>query len=127
MNSKVSDVKKERRKALFLREITSIIQQLASDEPAVTQVYVSNVDISANSGIVYVYFSAYMEPGQEIFDKALAVLKLYKPSIRKAFAQQVQTRYAPDLVFVFDKAKERERRVNDLLEKVSSERIDGDK
>ena len=116
-----SDVKRERRKSLFLQEITKLIQELAQQEPAIAQVYVSNVDISANTGICYVYFSSYQEPGEEIFNKALEFLKLYKPSLRKAFAGRVQTRYAPDLVFMFDKAKEKERRINDLLNKVQDE------
>lgn len=116
-----SDVKRERRKSLFLREITSLVQELAIDEPAVANVYVSNIDMSANTGICYIYFSSYQEPGEEVFGKALELLKLYKPSMRKAFAGRVQTRYAPDLVFMFDKAKEKERRVNDLLNKVQDE------
>lgn len=116
-----SDVKRERRKSLFLREITALVQELAIDEPAVAHVYVSNIDLSANTGICYIYFSSYKEPGEEIFGKALEFLKLYKPSMRKAFAARVQTRYAPDLVFMFDKAKEKERRVNDLLNKVQDE------
>lgn len=65
--------------------------------------------------------SSFKEPGQEFFDQALLVLKLYKPSIRKAFAQRVQTRYAPDLVFVYDKGKEKERRITQLLDKVQNE------
>lgn len=116
-----SDVKRERRKSLFLREITTLVQKLAIDEPAIADVYVSNLDMSPNTGICYVYFSSYKEPGEEVFNNALEYLKLYKPSMRKAFAGRVQTRYAPDLVFVFDKAKEKERRVNDLLNKVQDE------
>jgi len=116
--TRVAEVKRERRKALFLREMSTLIQSIASDEPAVAGVYVTHVDISPNSGILYVYFAAFKEPGEEAFKTALSVLKLYKPSIRKAFAQRIQTRYAPDIVFVFNKVKERERRVNDLLDKV---------
>jgi ribosome-binding factor A len=113
-----SDIKRERKKSLFLREVTTIINELAQQEPAVAGVYVSTLELSANLGICYIYLSAYQDPGEEIFNKALAVLKLYKPSLRKAFASRVQTRYAPDLVFVYDKAKERERVVNNLLDKV---------
>ena len=119
--SSVSDVKKERRKKDFFREVTDLIRLLARDEPAVAQVYVTHVEISPNSGICYVYFSTYQEPGEEIFNKALTLLKLYGPSLRKAFAQRVQKRYAPELVFVYDKAKEKERRVIELLDKVHDE------
>ncbi len=116
--SNVSDIKKERRKSLFLREMTLLIRELAERESVVGDIYVSHIDISPNSGVCYVYFSTFKEPGQEVFDNALQILKLYKPSLRKVFAQRVQTRYAPELVFLYDKAKEKERRINDLLNKV---------
>lgn len=116
-----SEVKKERRKSLFLRTISALIQELATKEPAVADLFVSKVDISANSGICYVYFSTFKEPGEQVFDNAMQVLKLYKPSLRKAFAKQVKTRYAPDLVFMYDKVKEKERRITELLDKVHEE------
>ncbi len=119
--SRTSDVKRERRKSLFLRELTSLVQSIAEEEKAVADVYVTQVDLSANSGICYVYFAAYKEPGHEVFLKALEVLKLYKPSIRKAIAGKIQARYTPDFVFLFDKAKEKERRVNQLLDYVQED------
>jgi ribosome-binding factor A len=121
IKSQNSNVKRERRKSLFLREITALVQELSSQEPFVANLYVSKVDISDNSGICYIYMTSFKEPGQEMFDQALPILKLYKPSIRKAFAQRVQTRYAPDLVFVYDKGKEKERRITELLDKVQTE------
>jgi ribosome-binding factor A len=39
----------------------------------------------------------------------------------------VQTRYAPELVFLYDKAKEKERRINDLLNKVQEDLAKEDK
>jgi ribosome-binding factor A len=125
--STVSDIKKERRKSLFLREMTMLIRELAERESVVGDVFVSHIDISPNSGVCYVYFSTYKEPGQEIFDNSLQTLKLYKPSLRKVFAQRVQTRYAPELVFLYDKAKEKERRINDLLCKVQEDLAKEDK
>jgi ribosome-binding factor A len=119
--STVSDIKKERRKSLFLREMTMLIRELAERESVIGDIFVSHIDISPNSGVCYVYFSTFKEPGQEIFDNALQMLKLYKPSLRKTFAHRVQTRYAPELVFLYDKAKEKERRINDLLNKVQED------
>jgi ribosome-binding factor A len=119
--STASEVKRERRKSLFLREITAIFQDLVHEEPTVGQIYISNIDMSSDSGICFVLFSAFKEPGEEVFNSLLSILKLYKPSMRKAFAEKIQTRYAPDLVFVFDKVKEKERRINALLDKVTDE------
>ncbi|NDD54494.1 ribosome-binding factor A [bacterium] len=117
--SAAAEVKRERRKSLFLQEFSVLFQDLYRQEPAFADIFVSKVDLSNDTGVCYVYFSAFKEPGEEIFNKALHVLKLYKPSLRKAFAARVKTRYAPDLVFVYDKAKEKERRINDLLDKVA--------
>lgn len=122
--SSASDIKRERRKSLFLREMTTLIRELAERESVIANIYVSHVEISPNSGVCYVYFATYKEPGEEIFNNALDTLKLYKPSLRKTFAGRVQTRYAPELVFLYDKAKEKERRINDLLNKVQDELSD---
>jgi ribosome-binding factor A len=122
-----SDIKKERRKSLFFREMTQLIRELAEKESIIAEIFVSQVDISPNSGVCYVYFSTYKEPGEEVFNKSLETLKLYKPSLRSGFAKRVQTRYAPELVFIYDKAKEKERRINDLLNKVQTELVDDEK
>jgi ribosome-binding factor A len=122
-----SDIKKERRKSLFLREMVQLIRALTEKESAIADIFVSQVDISPNSGVCYVYFSTYTEPGEEVFNKALETLKLYKPSLRSSFAKRIQTRYAPDLIFLYDKAKEKERRINDLLNKVQTELVQDEK
>jgi ribosome-binding factor A len=119
--SNVNDVKRERRKSLFLQEFSSLFQELLQEEPSLIDVFVSKVDLSNDTGICYIYFATIREPGQEVFDKSLEILKLYKPSLRKAFANRLKTRYAPDLLFVYDKAKEKERRINELLDKVSED------
>ncbi len=119
--SNVYEVKRERRKSLFLQEFSFLFQELLREEPSLIDVFVSKIDLSNDTGICYIYFSAIREPGEEVFNTALATLKLYRPSLRKAFASRIKTRYAPDLIFVYDKAKEKERRINELLDKVSDE------
>jgi ribosome-binding factor A len=119
--SNVYEIKRERRKSLFLQEFSVLFQELLREDSSLIDVFVSKVDLSNDTGICYIYFSAIKEPGEEVFNQALEKLKLYKPSLRKAFANRIKTRYAPDLVFVYDKAKEKERRINELLDKVSEQ------
>ena len=114
-------IKRERRKMLFMTELIPLIQEISTQEPSVAQVYVTHVDLSADGGVCYVYFSAFKEPGEEIFNVSLETLKLYKPSLRKAFVERIKMRYAPELVFLYDKTKEKERRINSLLDKVVQE------
>jgi len=119
------DVKKEKKKALYLREIAPLVQEISLQEPEVAKYYVSRVDLSADTGICYVFFSSFqqgVEQEQEKdFKKALDILKLYKPSMRKALAQSINARYTPELIFAYDVHKEKERRINDLLDRVQQE------
>ena len=120
---KSHEIKREQKKSLFLREITTIFQALSQDEKALTGVYPTKVDFSADTGICYIYFTTYItHPNdQEIFNEALSVLKLYKGSMRSAMAKRIQGRYTPNLIFLYDKAREKVRTINDLLDKVQGE------
>lgn len=120
-NPRYQEIKREKKKSLFLREITRLVQDLSTDNPMVAQAYVTRVDFSADYGMVYVYFATFNECSEEAFNKVLEQLKLYKPSMRKALAARIPSRYTPDLVFFYDKTKEKEIKINQLLDKVSQE------
>jgi len=112
-------VRKEKKRSYFLQEISSLIRLIAADEPALTPLFVTRVELSKDTGICYVYFSTFTD--KSAFDKGLELLKLYKPSMRKALAQSSRARYVPNLIFRYDETKEKERRVNELLNKIESE------
>lgn len=122
-SSRVHDVKKERKKALFLREITAFIQSIGQEEPLISQIYVNRVELSDDYKLCYIYVVPYAtnEAKQEIIDKAIEVLKLYRPSIRQAIAKKINPRYTPDVRFIYDAIKEKQQTVNDLLDKVHEE------
>ena len=123
--SNVSRIKKERKKSLFLRHISELIQALSLEDEVVAKVFVTRVELSADTGICYVYFSSYPDGTQrsikEIFEEALEKLKLYRPSMRKALAKTLHGRYVPNLTFLFDEEREKVERINELLEKVQNE------
>ena len=116
---KSHEIKREKKKALYLREISSLIQKISIDEPKVLKVYVTRVDLSADSGICYVYFSCFNDKND--FKDALEILKLYKPSMRSVLGKSLKLRYAPDLVFLYDEKKEKVQKMEELLEKVHEE------
>jgi ribosome-binding factor A len=120
---KLHDIKREQKKSLFFREISSIVQPLTQENKDVSDLYVSRVDLSADSGILYIYFATYgvEATAKEVFDKSVKTLILYKPSIRKALASRINSRYCPDLLFLFDDVKEKERHIHGLLDKVQDE------
>jgi len=116
--------KREQKTTLVLRSLAAMLQRLALDEPALSKVFVTKVKLSGDYKICYVYFATYGDPAD--FDEALKVLKLYKPSMRRALAQDVGGRYTSDLMFLYDTAKEKERRVQELLDKVAQEKPEGE-
>ena len=119
LNLRQSSVKREQKTALFLREISKIIQELSLDEPDVAKVFVTNIKMSKDYGICFVHFSTFTD--KKDFDIALEKLILYKPSIRKALAKSIGGRYASNLVFLYDLAKEKERTLNNIFDKIAQE------
>jgi ribosome-binding factor A len=116
--------KKDRRMSFFLREISSFIQKISMDEPKLLSVYPTRVKFSDGEGMCYVYFSSHN--GEEGFLEALEVLKLYKPSMRKALAKMRSARYTPDLYFRYDKELDEVRHMENVLDEIKKEDIGDD-
>lgn len=120
MHHKVQEIKRQQKKSQYLRVISQIIQPLINEERIVDPIYVSRVDLSKDTGICYVYFSSAGDDSDKrvVVENALERLVLYKPSIRKSLANAIQARRIPDLMFLYDEHHEKERRINELLDKV---------
>jgi ribosome-binding factor A len=125
IKSKVSDIKREQRKSFYLRELSQLLYIVAQDVPFLLSVFLTRVDLSADGGICYLYFSASPTPEldtpEKVFELALPKLKLYKPSLRTALAKSSSKRYVPDLFFLFDEKKEKVDKMNELLNKVQED------
>ena len=126
MKSSLPEIKREQKKSLYLQKLSEILHQLAEQEDAIGYVYISRLDLSADTGICYLYFASYPHPtldSKQVFEQALEILKLYKPSLRKAFARQLKNRgrYVPDLFFKYDDKQEQVRSINNLLDQVQGE------
>lgn len=129
--TRVSDIKREQKKSFLLKEISALFCRIASDEPKLSSLFITKVDLSRDSGICYIYFSTInssdeVRSSKDVFYEGLDILKLYKPSMRKALAQAMKSRYVPNLVFRYDEAKEKERRVTSLLDKIQDTISDKD-
>ena len=79
---KLHEIKRERKKSLFFRELSQMVGLVSNENSDAQKVYVTRVDFSQDCGILYVYLATYDVYSQEIFDKALSALILYKPSRR---------------------------------------------
>ena len=116
---KSSIIKREQRKAFFLKEIAKMFRDIAADEPVLQSIFPTRADFSPGDGMCYVYF--YSTDGKEQFKEVLNTLKLYKPSIRKAIASLRNSRYTPDIKFLYDDAFDKSKKVEELLEKAKED------
>jgi ribosome-binding factor A len=115
----VSDIKRAQKESLLLREISQLFLQASIDEKALQALSINRVKLSPDKGVCTVYF--YTPRGQTFFDEILPVLKLYKPSLRKALSARIRARYTPELIFKYDEQYEKVMHIESLLEKVKRE------
>jgi ribosome-binding factor A len=118
-NPRIQLIKKGRKESLLLREISKLLLQTSLDDERLRGLFVTHVVLSNDKGVCFVYF--YSEGGEQDFQKKLEILTLYKPSMRKAIAQKVESRYVPELVFKYDAQFEKQKRVEEIIEKLKEE------
>lgn len=114
MQTPVKSIKRAQKESLFFREISKLFMQVSMDDPNLADVFVNRVQLSPDKGVCNVFF--YTSKGEEHFNKLLHTLKLYKPSLRKALASSIKSRYTPDLIFQFDKQFEKQSRIEALMD-----------
>lgn len=113
------DVRHAQRESFLYREIASQVNKIIIDEPLLVDMQINRVKLSSDRGQVTVFF--YTPGGKAAFDAKLPTLKLYKPSIRNAVAQAMQSRYTPQIRFTFDATYDKQCQVNDLIEQLKDE------
>lgn len=119
IKSRVSDIKRAQKESALLRILSQMFRLIASDDSRLTDIFINRVALSADKGICAVFF--YSLKGEEHFKEMLEILKLYKPSMRKALAHEIPGRYTPELVFRYDMQFEKQQRLEELIEKVKKE------
>jgi ribosome-binding factor A len=116
-DSPISNIKRAQREERCYRIISELYEQASLDDPRLREFVITRVQIAADKSTCYVNF--FSQLGQEKFNEMLhTILKLYKPSMRKALANRLASRYVPDLRFVFDSQMEKQISLEALLSKV---------
>jgi ribosome-binding factor A len=118
-SSQVRHIKHAQKESLLMRHILTLFNQTALDDERIKDVFITRVALSPDKGVCSVYF--YSPKGQEYFEELLEILKLYKPSLRKALASSIKARYTPELIFKFDTKFEKQQRIEQLLDKLKDE------
>lgn len=115
--STVSSIKRSQKESLYLRTISKLFNQAAQDDTKLRGLFVSRVSLSDDKSHVTVYFHSLQ--GIDHFEKSFDALVVYKPSLRKALAQEIQSRYTPDIVFRYDVMFDKIQRVEELIEQAN--------
>ena len=118
-NSRVREIKHAQKESLLLREIGQLFIQLSQDEPKLQGLFLTRVKLSPDKGKCTVFFHAL--GGIKEFEEKRPILVLYKGSIRKALSQTIHGRYTPDLRFTYDHVLDKQRHVEDLIDKLKDE------
>lgn len=119
VKSKVSAIKHSQRESFLQRELSSLFLRIQADERSLQSLYISRAQLTPDRGTCIVYF--YTSEGKKAFDEKLSTLILYKPSLRSSVAKILQSRYTPNLKFVYDEALEEQTKINDVIDRLKDE------
>jgi len=108
-SSAVSDIKRAQKESQLLREISSMFHAITMDDSRLLGLFVNRVELSTDKGWCTIYF--YTADGYEKYAEQFEVLKLYKPSMRKALSSEIKSRYVPNLKFEYDSKFEKQQRL----------------
>lgn len=114
-----SAIKRAQKESLLMQELAKMLLSLSLDDNRIAGIFINRVKLSPDKSVCTVYF--YTSEGQEVFEEKLRFLVLYKPSLRKALAAAVPSRYVPELVFKYDDLFDKQQRVDEILEKIKGD------
>jgi len=108
-SSATSEIKRAQKESQLLREISSMFHTITMDDSRLTGLFVNRVELSTDKGWCTIYF--YTNDGYEKYAEQFEILKLYKPSMRKALSSEIKARYVPNLKFEYDSKFEKQQRL----------------
>ena len=116
----VSTIKRSQKESVLFREISELLAAEKLENHALRDISITKTVLSADKGLCTVYFYT---PQAERAKELLDLLICYKPSLRKALAERIESRYVPDIVFRFDKQYIKQKHIEELLDKVAAQDI----
>lgn len=117
--NRVGNQKRAKRESLIRKELSKLFLSIKISDPELEDLYINSIELSIDKGSAYVLF--FSMKGEDNFNEKLSHLILYKPSMRKALSQILDSRYTPQIVFRYDKMMEKQAKIVDLLDKVKAE------
>jgi len=117
--TKVSHIKRARRSSFLFNNIASSFIKIIQDDPQLIALSPTRTELSDKGSVCTVYFTCH--GGLAVFEKKLPQLLLYKPALRHAISQSLNSRRCPELIFVYDHALDEMRELEavfDSLKKI---------
>lgn len=105
--SKISEIKRARRSSFLFSTLSSFLLQIIQDNPQLATFSLTRVDLSEKGSLCTLFFTC--EGGSAEFQKNLSELVLFKPTLRHAISQTLDSRRCPELVFTYDHALDKAR------------------
>jgi len=110
--------------------IQEAIRRLASEilhgglrDPRISGfVTITKVEVTPNLRLAKIYYS--ILGGEKEKKRVHGGLKSAKNFIRKHIADELKLRYAPDILFRFDKGLEKQHQIDDILSRIKKEEED---
>ncbi len=116
---RLSRIKHAQKESLLLHTIASLFMQIIQDEPVLAGFTVTRAELSPNKSSCRIFF--HCQGGLEEFEKKRKTLVLYKPSLRQGLSKSIHGRYTPELRFAYDAQLDKQRRIDDLIDKQKDE------
>lgn len=112
--SKLSSIKTAQKESVIYRTVAPLLQEIFSTKAEFSSVYLNRAELTPGKTLCRLYL--YSAEGEKVFQDALKHATLFMPSIRKAVAHALNSRYAPELLFVFDSQHAKVLHIESLIE-----------
>jgi len=118
-DTKTKELKRSQKESLLKKELSKLFLEVKLNDPKFEGIFINKVQLSSDKSMVHVFF--FTHEGYESFKELKPFLIMYKPSIRKALSQIIDARYTPEITFKYDKAFEKQCKIEQLLDKIKDE------
>lgn len=103
---------RQARVAEGIKRLLSILLVEGLQDPRISPLSVTDVEVSADLKIAHVFVSIF---DKENIDTTLAGLKSATPHIRRQIAGELNLKFTPNLEFFYDESLERGARIESLI------------
>ena len=108
-------IRRDRVASVLVREISNIVTQEIKD-PRIGFITIISVDLSPDLKNAIVYFSCLDDK-----KRSLKTLNRAKGFIRSSLANKIRMRTVPEIEFKIDNSYEQGRKIDELIEEISSD------